>query len=804
MVYRAIACLAVLTCVTAGGAWSQGIEVTNYAGGETIHYPVPMLRGTVEGATEITVANLSSDRDTRELEGIVHGGRFKVLAELVPGENELVIRSGDAEAKLTLTYSPQTNPYVVRVIYVTDSSGATEYQTPLEDDEQDFEGKLGTAMKLLQTFTAESLNDLGLGRQTFNLELDDEGRVKVHVMKGDRSMAEYHELDGGQLYGALYGEVSRKLPHPSSRNLVIPAFTRFDPETQKVYAHTALGGGNQALFGGGDLFTWPDSLAEAQGAFMDATPVDPTQILSDSVGRHTFWANASTCIGAALHELGHTFGLPHSSDPHCIMTRGIDRLNRFFTLVDPPHARRAEEYEFADDEVGYWAPVSAEALVPNRYFALDDREWDDENLTGFRLDAESKAVVVESPHGIRYLGVNRYGDGGTNSVYHVPIEQRGRPPTKVSVSVVDIGARIGSPNVSLTAIDSQGNSSGTRVTELLNGPYVTAWRFSSLTNPWPNADAFPEADVAAVEASAAKADMAQSSGSYVDFNRLCPTERKQNVAGYAYRVIRSPQARNVLLHTGSDDALRVWVNGEVVTKALALRGAAPDADTSPVELQPGENRLLVEVSQAGGGWGLYLRLADEDGTRLELTDEGELRAVDASLTEEIMALLRGPFVRKWRFAPDTKPWTDRAQFVNLSRGDLKAIQDSALADDLTEVDAGAQVVDLLKHFAEGPQSNVAGYAARVIRCEGETKVKMFTGSDDALRVWLNGEVVTEALEMRGAQPDSDETELVLAAGENVLLVEVSQGAGDWGLVMRFEGAEGRHLVLADDGHLVGK
>ena len=58
--------------------------------------------------------------------------------------------------------------------------------------------------------------------------------------------------------------------------------------------------------------------------------------------------------------------------------------------------------------------------------------------------------------------------------------------------------------------------------------------------------------------------------------------------------------------------------------------------------------------------------------------------------------------------------------------------------------------------------------------------------------------------MRGAQPDSDETELVLAAGENVLLVEVSQGAGDWGLVMRFEGAEGRHLVLADDGHLVGK
>ena len=61
------------------------------------------------------------------------------------------------------------------MIYMTDSTGDTTFQTPYENDPQNYKGKLDTALKLMQCFTAETMNDAGLGRKTFNLELDENG-----------------------------------------------------------------------------------------------------------------------------------------------------------------------------------------------------------------------------------------------------------------------------------------------------------------------------------------------------------------------------------------------------------------------------------------------------------------------------------------------------------------------------------------------------------------------------------------------------------------------------------------------------
>lgn len=46
-----------------------------------------------------------------------------------------------------------------------------------------------------------------------------------------------------------------------------------------------------------------------------------------------YWANYATGLGAALHELGHTFDLAHS--PTGVMSRGFDDIHRFFTVVTP-------------------------------------------------------------------------------------------------------------------------------------------------------------------------------------------------------------------------------------------------------------------------------------------------------------------------------------------------------------------------------------------------------------------------------------------------------------------------------------
>jgi len=790
----------------AGAAGGQAIQVTNYQDGETIRYPVPLLRGTLAGAaaTAVTVVNASSKRDTREIAGLAHKGRFKALTELVPGENKLLLRSGRAEVPLTLRYKPQTNPYVVRIIYLTDTAGDTQYQTPLANDPQDFRGKLDTAMKLMQTFTAESLHDQGLPRAAFNLELGPDGKVDVHLLRGDRSMADYHTLDGNQLWGHAAGLVARQLPSKTATNLVVPAFTRFDPKTKKVYSHTALGGGTLALFGGGDLFAWPNSLKDAQKAFTDATRVDPAKLFSDSVGRHTFWANASTTIGAALHELGHTFGLPHSRDPHDIMTRGIDRLNRFFTFVEPPHAGRKDPYEFKDDETACWAPVSAQALVPSRFFAMDARPFSDEPRTGIRLDAASASLIVESDNGIRYISVNAYGDNfGTEAIYPIPLERGKEPPTLAAIPVAAIGKRVASTQVSLHVIDGQGLTTWARVPELFDGPFVQAWRFADATLPWKDAKAFPQVDettLKQIEASAAKASLVRSRGPFVDFNALSPAKGRAFVASYAVRTIRSEAPRKLKLITGSDDALRVWLNGRLVQSVLALRGAAPNADTAEVELRQGENTLVAEVSQAGGGWGLFLRLEDAGGAKLELHDDGSVEAVDARAADRIKALLLGPFVRKWRLAPETRPWRDKGSFVPLDAAALRVIEASAASASLVG-DEAAPCLDLTQLFPKDRQTDVAAYAFRLLRSDRAREVRFFTGSDDALRVWLNGKLVVQVLELRGVKPDSESAEAMLEKGENRLLVEVSNGVGGWGLALRIEDSDGKDLLLADDGNL---
>jgi hypothetical protein len=601
------------------------IRITNYKAGETLRFPVPLIQGELADPAlkAVTVVNTSSKRDTREMTGQALKGRFKALTELVPGENKLLIRAGKDELPLTLVFKPQTNTYIARVVYITDSSGKTEFQTPLPNDPQDFRGKLDTAMKIMQTFTAERMNDAGFGRRTFNLELGEDGRVLVHLLKGRGTIEHYRTLDGGQLYGEVAGELARKLPAPKATNLVIPAFTWFDANTKKALAHTALGGGNLALFGGGDLFCWPDRLADVQKAFMDETRVDPDRYFSDSVGRHTFWGTASTTIGAALHELGHTFDLPHSREVHDIMTRGHDRLNRFFTLIEPPHAGRKTPYAFKDAEIACWAPVSAGALAPCRFFAMDQRTWSDQNKTGASLDS-SGGVVIESDYVLRYVGVYDHSPKYVEAVYAVPVERDAR---QMKLSVADLSKRLDPNRIELKIMDDQGLSTRVRLPDLMKGPYVQSWQFASITMPWTNGAAFVSLDagkLAEIEASAGKAKPVRSRAAFVDFLSLCPGSRKESVAGYALRTIRCDAARKIKLHTGSDDALRVWLNGKVVVEVLQFRGAVADSESTAVELQKGQNKLLVEVSQGSGGWGLYLRLEDADGKRLELKDDGTL------------------------------------------------------------------------------------------------------------------------------------------------------------------------------------
>jgi hypothetical protein len=98
---------------------------------------------------------------------------------------------------------------------------------------------------------------------------------------------------------------------------------------------------------------------------------------------------------------------------------------------------------------------------------------------------------------------------------------------------------------------------------------------------------------------------------YVRLDNLIKPNEQAIVYGLAY--VWSPDDRDASLLLGSDDGVRVWINGETVHTNPAYRAAEPDLDRVPVRLKKGWNKVLIKVLQGAGGWGFYLRIADPEG-----------------------------------------------------------------------------------------------------------------------------------------------------------------------------------------------
>jgi hypothetical protein len=95
---------------------------------------------------------------------------------------------------------------------------------------------------------------------------------------------------------------------------------------------------------------------------------------------------------------------------------------------------------------------------------------------------------------------------------------------------------------------------------------------------------------------------------YVDLGAaLGPAEW---VVAYANTRIESAAARDAVLRCGSDDGIRIWLNGELVHSREIGRAYRPGDDEVAIRLRAGWNYLLVKVSNYQGMWGFGVRVSD--------------------------------------------------------------------------------------------------------------------------------------------------------------------------------------------------
>ena len=260
-------------------------------------------------------------------------------------------------------------------------------------------------------------------------------------------------------------------------------------------------------------------------------------------------------------------------------------------------------------------------------------------------------------------------------------------------------------------------------------------------------------------------------------------------SSYALITLESDSDQDgVDMRVGSDDSVKVWLNGEVVHTNAVNRGAGDFQDTFQVDIKQGDNLLLVKVSERGGGWSMFVGV------------DADVTAVFKPATPGVTGKITGPWL--WMIAATAANEggansTDIDSLAEASGGsvteDMVATHGASAGDAVGDLEwtigeisdtGGNNVNDLVNELGlgEGDVNDHSVYGLVILNAaEAQDGVPAKVGSDDSVKVWLNGEVVHTNAVNRGAGDFQDDFKVNLVAGPNVLLVKVSERGGGWSL-----------------------
>ncbi len=260
-----------------------------------------------------------------------------------------------------------------------------------------------------------------------------------------------------------------------------------------------------------------------------------------------------------------------------------------------------------------------------------------------------------------------------------------------------------------------------------------------------------------------------------------------DVTSYALYTYTSDKDQEATMKTGSDDSIKVWLNGEVVFTNATNRGAARWQDEFGISLKQGDNLLMIKVSDRGGGWGMHAGILETPFVapipiveittnwlwtmvKLEANQGGQLATDVDSLSA----------------ATDGNVTEEKVAKEGATEGDTVGDYKWTLAD----LPSNNNLNDLVNQagIAEGGFDDVTAYGlVTLVAAEDMENVAFVAGSDDSIKVWLNGEVIHTNAVNRGTRKWDDEFTGNLKKGNNLLMVKVSDRGGGWGVAFGIRG-----------------
>ena len=227
-----------------------------------------------------------------------------------------------------------------------------------------------------------------------------------------------------------------------------------------------------------------------------------------------------------------------------------------------------------------------------------------------------------------------------------------------------------------------------------------------------------------------------------------------NSANYLFRTIESPEEQSVTLSLGRDDAIKVWVNGKEALAKLAPGAAAANQDSVQVALNKGPNELLMKIANGGGPSGFYFAVSS---TKPAPPVEG---------------------IGPWHHVGPFASANFNTAYDEVFPPELHVDLNQSFQDDKLKWSEQPAWKDGEAHNDKIKGPNSANYLFRAIESEKPRVLSLSLGSDDGIKLWVNGRsVLAKKVGRNVAKAGQEKVNIQLAAGTNDVLMKIVNGGG---------------------------
>ena len=229
-----------------------------------------------------------------------------------------------------------------------------------------YQEKIEVLMRVVADMYHRDLNGKGHKTRGLDFEFDEDGKLKVHLVKGDRPSVFYtgEPFSVDRLLDSSTDEVIRKLGPPDNRACLIFSEAGGIAEAQPRTPHCGF------AMVSADMLRDDVTATTIEGQinrFFDTTPVRKV----DGQDMEPRMQTTQVTNGVLIHELGHIFFMLHDTSEiqRNIMAYGYHRLRMMY---DPKTAK---------DSPVHFTPAHARVAAATRFFSESFDESDDEAPT---------------------------------------------------------------------------------------------------------------------------------------------------------------------------------------------------------------------------------------------------------------------------------------------------------------------------------------------------------------------------------------------------------------------------------------